>query len=345
MTRLDAELREQPETLARLLDREQARVDDLADDLRGRGIRFVLVAARGSSDNAARYAQYVFGARNRLPVALAAPSLLTNYDVEPRLDGALCIGVSQSGVSPDVVGVVEGARAQGQPTLAITNDPGSPMARAAEHVLPLHAGPEESVAATKTYTASLLAVALLSAGLADDRSALDELARVPGQVAAALAASLERAGEAERYRYMAHCAVVARGFNYATACEVALKIKELTGVVAEPYSSADLLHGPIAAVTAGFPVVVVAPAGATHAHLAEVVDRLRDRRAELVIIADDDALLRAGHRAYPLPAGVPEWLSPLPAVIPGQVLAAELASARGGDVDSPADLKKITETR
>src|SRR5216117_3939902 len=175
MSWLEAELCEQPDALERFLRAETAAARALADELAFRDIRYVVIAARGSSDNAARYAQYLFGAVNRLPVALATPSLYTLYRTPPRLDSALVIGISQSGASPDVWSVVAEARAQGCPTIAITNEPSSPLAEAAEHVIALHAGPERAVAATKTYLNSLAAVALVSASLTGDRDRLEEL--------------------------------------------------------------------------------------------------------------------------------------------------------------------------
>ena len=223
--------------------------------------RFVVIAARGSSDNAARYAQYLFGAHNRLPVCLATPSLFTFYDAAPSLAGALVIGVSQSGQSPDIVAVVESGRRQGALTLAITNRPGSPLGLAAEHTLPLLAGEERAVAATKTYTAQLCALAMLSAAVEGASLRWAELDRVPGLVEQAIALNAAVDEKVARYRYAEHFVVVGRGFNYATAFEVALKMKETSYLVAEPYSPADLLHGPVAMIDRGFPVLLVAPSG------------------------------------------------------------------------------------
>ena len=232
--------------------------------------RYVVIAARGSSDNAARYAQYLFGAHNRLAVCLATPSLFTFYDAAPSLAGALVIGVSQSGQSPDIVAVVESGRKQGALTLAITNRPGSPLAAAAEHTLPLLAGEERAVAATKTYTAQLCALAMLSAALEGGEARWAELSAVPGLVEQAIAANAGVEGKVERYRYAEHFAVVGRGFNYSTAFEVALKMKETSYLVAEPYSPADLLHGPVAMIDRGFPVLLVAPSGRVLSDVAQL---------------------------------------------------------------------------
>lgn len=344
-THLEAELAEQPAALARLLADADADVAALAADLVEREVGQALIAARGSSDNAARYAQYVLGARNRLPVALAAPSLVTCYGVSLRLRSTLAVGVSQSGRSPDVVGVVADARTQGCPTAALTNDDASPLAQAVEHVVALRAGQERSVAATKTYVCSLGAFALLSAHLCGDDDARAALRRMPELIEGVREDAVARA---EAYAGLAGAerwTVIARGFNLATAFEVALKIKELTGVVAEAYSAADFLHGPIAAVAAGQPVVLIAPRDAGAASVAELVGPLHERGARVLAITDDPDLLDAADLAAPLPAGMPDWLAPLAAVVPGQVLALHLALARGIDVDAPHGLSKITETR
>jgi glucosamine--fructose-6-phosphate aminotransferase (isomerizing) len=344
MSILENEINEQPAVIARLLEQETENVRRLTADLRGR-FSHVVIAARGTSDNAARYAQYLLGAHNRLQVALATPSLFTLYRQPPRLTGALVIGISQSGQSPDIVSVVaEGAR-QGRPSLALTNDMQSPLAQAADHVIPLHAGPEQAVAASKTYTASLAALALFSALMAEDAEPLlSQLRSIPERMAQTLSGLLPILHHVERYRYMSHCVVIGRGFNYATAFEIALKVKELTRVVAEPYSSADFRHGPIAMVHEGFPVILVAPGGAVAGDLQHLIAELKALKAEQLIISDDEALLQEAHLALPLPAAVPEWLSPLVCVLPGQLFSMTLASVKGLNPDRPVGLTKVTET-
>ena len=243
---LEKEIREQPAALARLLDLQAEPVRRLASQMRQEHIEFVLLAARGTSDNAGLYAKYLWGAGNGLPVALAAPSLFTSYGRPPTLRHALVVAISQSGQSPDIVAVLEEARRQGAPTLAIVNDPASPLARAADSVLDICAGPEWAVAATKSYTAQLMAIAMLSAALARDEERWRTLAQLPGLVEQVLALDAMMPARAERYRYMEHCVVLGRGYNYATAFEWSLKLKELSYVIAEPYSSADFQHGPVA---------------------------------------------------------------------------------------------------
>lgn len=344
MTWLAREIAEQPEALGRLLDSEDDAVTRIAAALRARGVTSVMVAARGSSDNAARYAQYLFGVHHRLPVGLAAPSLVTQYGAPPRLRGALVIGISQSGQSPDIVAVLDAAREDGSPTMAITNDVSSPLAGRADHVIALHAGPERSVAATKTYVNSLAALALLSAHLGQRADLVAALHRLPERIAAAVEGSTARVAALDAVSALGASLVIGRGFNYATAFEVALKIRELTGAGAVPYSSADVRHGPIASVGPGSPVLLVAPSGAVLPDLRAMVEPLRARGSRLVAVSDDAGLLSAVDEGLPLPPDVPEWLSPLVAVVPGQLLAARLAEEAGVDVDAPLGLHKVTET-
>jgi glucosamine--fructose-6-phosphate aminotransferase (isomerizing) len=344
MSQVEKEIREQPEALARLLTEGRGGADHIAARVRAFAPRFVVIAARGSSDNAARYAQYLFGAYNRLPVCLATPSLFTLYDAAPSLAGALVIGVSQSGQSPDIVAVLESGRRQGALTVAITNRPGSPLAVAAEHTLPLLAGEERAVAATKTYTAQLGALAMLSVALESDEARWAELSRVCGLVERAIALNAEVDGVVARYRYAEHFAVVGRGFNYSTAFEVALKMKETSYLVAEPYSPADLLHGPVAMIDKGFPVLLVAPSGRVLSDIAQLAGQLERRSAEIVAISDDPGVLARARVALPLPGETPEWVSPMVAVVPGQMFAVALARTRGLDPDQPRGLHKVTET-
>lgn len=339
---LEREIREQPEVLARLLDAEAERARRIAAALPP--FSYVVMAARGTSDYAATYATYAWAALGGFPVALATPSLHTLYGSPPRMDGALVAGVSQSGQSPDIVAVVEDGRRQGRPTLAITNDAASPLAAAADHVIELHAGPERSVAATKTYTAQLAVMALLAAVWSGDAARLAELRRIPDAVETALAGAGEVARRAERYRYMEGCVVVGRGYNYATSFELALKLKELTYVMASPYSSADFRHGPVATVEPGLPVVLVMPRGKAYADMAALAGELRELGAELIVITDAAEAAEGARTFLPMGASVPEWLSPIPAIVPGQLLALHLALARGYAPDTPRGLHKVTRT-
>lgn len=344
MSVLHAEIMEQPSVIRRLIELEADRVASVGRSLAEQDIRYVVIAARGTSDNAARYGQYLFGAQNRLTVALATPSLYSVYKRPPRLDGALVIGISQSGQSPDIVSVLDEARRQGAVTVAITNDPGSPLAAGAQHVVELHVGQERSVAATKTYTAQLAALALLSMGMAGAPMRPGALDAIPGVIEQALGAEEATRAAAARMARSNRCAVVGRGFNYATAFEIALKIKELAYVAAEPYSSADFMHGPIAVVEPSFPVVLVNVAGTMRREMLALQESLREQGAALVVLGDDEGLRHPADAWIPAPGGLPEWLTPLVAIAPGQLLAFHLTLARGSDPDQPRTIRKVTLT-
>ena len=339
------EIHEQPQVLSRLLEREDEPIQRLASAIREHAISYVVIAARGTSDNAGRYAQYMLGAVNGLVVGLATPSLFTIYQQPPRFGNALVLGISQSGKSPDIVAVLAEARRQGTLTAAITNAADSDLAQEADHTINLQAGVERSIAASKTYTSELAAIALLAAHLKPDQGMLEALRQVPQVVAATLSMNDEVARISQRYRYMRDCVVVGRGYNYATAFELALKLKELTYTIAEPYSSADFLHGPLALIEHGFPAIVIAPSGVTLPEMQGFMRGLKEREAEIIAISDSQDALQLADVPLALPQPVPEWLSPIPAIIPGQLLAMHLAHVRNYDPDHPRGLHKITETR
>ncbi len=350
---LHDEILEQPEVARRLLAGQRAAVDAIAAAIANRPIDLVLVAARGSSDHAAIYAQYLFGVLQRVPVGLAAPAITSVYGVTPRLERALVIGISQSGRSPDVVGILDAARAQGASTVAITNDPGSALGEAADHVIDISAGAERATAATKTYTMSLLAVAMLVAaldggtGFAGDRAArVRALDALPDVMRGALAGEAHVASVAEARAELDRCIVLGRGFEYATAREWALKLKELAQVAADPYSAADFQHGPLALVEPGYPILAVAPTGATLPGMSELLLRLRDQHGvDLVIISDDAATQAIGAAALPTPTAPAEWLSPLVSTLPAQLFAYHLTRGRGQDTEQPRWISKVTLTR
>lgn len=338
-----SELHESPGVVGRLLDRGAHQADELASAIRSRGVETILIAARGTSDHAAIYAQYVLGAQNRIPVALVAPSLVSLYAAGPQLQHAAVLGISQSGSSPDIVAVLDDARRQGALTAAITNEPRSALASSAEYRIDLNAGSEHAVAATKTYLAEIVAVAMLSAALTGDAQAERELRLLPTAVGEAMLTEEPMALHAQQRVDMNRCAVLARGFQYATAREWALKLKELALVLADPYSGADFQHGPIALVEAGFPVLAIATSGRALDGMAELMDRLLEGHAELLVVSDEPHT-QARWPAVLLPR-VPEWLSPVVAIIPGQLFAYHLAQAKGLDTETPRGLTKVTLTR
>ena len=342
---LQSEIHEQPERLNALLENQRKAFEKIAETIRQRDIRWVFLAARGTSDNAGRYANYLLGAQNGLPLALATPSLFTYYNKPPQLNDALVVAISQSGQSPDIISVLAEGQKQGCLTLAITNAPASPLAKAADLVMDIQAGPEKAVAATKTYTSELMAVAMLSAALAGKKASWKELVKVPGWVEKVLKQDAPIAHMAERYRYMGQCVVLGRGFNYCTAFEWALKLKELSYVVAEAYSSADFRHGPIAMVEGGFPVLAVAPNGMVFDTMLDMIGRLRhEQSAEMVVISDEKRALSLAQSPILLPPGIPEWLTPIVSIVPAQLFACHLTNAKGYDPEKPRTIVKVTET-
>jgi len=338
------EISQQPEILARFLDAESANVERIVQQIHRVDVSYLTIAARGSSDNAATYAKYVFASFNRLPVALATPSLYSIYHTPPRLAGSLVIAISQSGESPDILAVVEEGKRQNVPTLAVTNFADSPLARAADMVILQHAGEEKTVAATKTYTTQLLAMALLSTALANDVDRRRDLDKIPDAVMHTLSLNAEVEPIAMRWREMNSCVVIGRGYNYTTAFEVALKLKELAYVIAEPFSSADFMHGPFAIIEPGFPIILIAPQGLVNDDLIAVGEKLRDKGADVVVVSDMREALAVGNSALTLPRSLSEWLSPFTAVIPGQLLAHHVTAHKGYDPDHPRGLTKVTRT-
>ncbi len=242
---LKSEIFEQPAIIRNLIDSQMNSVMAIAAEIKKAKVPYVHIAARGTSDNAGRYASYLWGAHNRLCVGLATPSLYSVYKTPPQLNGALVVGISQSGQSPDIVSVLSEARKQGCPTLSFTNEKNSPLAKESDWVIEINAGVEKAVAATKTYTAELTAVAMLSVALQEDaETALKDLKKVPEWITAVLQQDAAIEQIAQRYRYMDQCIVLGRGFNYATSFEWSIKMKELAYVVADAYSSADFQARP-----------------------------------------------------------------------------------------------------
>jgi glucosamine--fructose-6-phosphate aminotransferase (isomerizing) len=337
-----SELGEGPVIVEGLLGAALGQVDEVARAVRARPIDLAVIAARGTSDHAAIYAQYILGARNGLLVAPAAPSLVSLYGAPPRLRNALVLGISQSGKSPDVVAVLAESRRQGALTVAVSNDRSSELAAAAEYVVELEAGEERAVAATKTYLAEIAVIAMLSAALSGDRASQDELHALPAALRTVFDQEPLVAALAESWASESRCAVLARGFHYATAREWALKLKELAYVLADPYSAADFQHGPIALVGEGFPILAVATTGPALEGMTELLARLRDARARLIVLSDAAGLGDIAD-VVPLPS-VPEWLSPLVAILPAQLFAYHLARARGLDTENPRGLSKVTLT-
>jgi len=337
------EIAQQPEALARTIREERGKVEGLGRFLRGRGVNLIYLVARGSSDNAALFGRYLLEITTGIPVALAAPSVHTLYGARLRLGGALVVGVSQSGEGEDINRVLESARAGGAHTVGITNEPDSSMTKLVDETLLMHGGRERSVAATKTYTGQLLHFYMLAEALAGDGARLGYEA-IPDFAARAL--ELRPAIEAlvERYVFMENCVVVGRGLIYANAFEMALKLMETCYVVAERFSSADFLHGPLAVVERHFPIFAFAPPGVTHGGVRELLNRLKELRADTLVFTSDVETARCCRQAVLLPGEISEMLAVIPYIIPAQLFAALLADAKGLDPDAPRSLAKVTRT-
>jgi glucosamine--fructose-6-phosphate aminotransferase (isomerizing) len=345
MSRMLEEIRQQPAALEKTLHAELRRIERFKRLMAAKAPRLIVLAARGTSDNAAQFGRYLFEIATGIPVSLAAPSIHTLYQAKVDLREALVVAVSQSGESTDTNLVLERARKQGALTVGITNEPKSSLARLAEHVFFVHAGKEKSVAATKTYTGQLMLLYLLVYALGGPVRTGD-LERVPELAGLALSLEPFLCELSERYRFMDQTIVVGRGLNYANAFEFALKMMETCYVVAERFSSADFQHGPIAMVAPNFPLFLFAPSGVTWPSLSAMLDKLRELKAETVVITDagNPAAAAKATRAIRLPGKVSEMLTPIPYIIPGQLLAACLADQKGLNPDQPRTLSKVTRT-
>jgi glucosamine--fructose-6-phosphate aminotransferase (isomerizing) len=339
------EIRQQPAALEKTLRLGLRQAQAFRKLVEKRRPRLIVLAARGTSDNAAQFGRYLLEMATGIPVSLAAPSIYTLYRARVNLSGALVAAISQSGESTDTNVVLRRAREQGALTVGITNEPKSSLAKLAEHVFLVRAGKEKSVAATKTYTGQVMLLYLLVYALGG-KVRIAELERIPEMAQAALSVEPHVRALSERYRFMHHAIVVGRGINYANAFEFALKMMETCYVVAERFSSADFLHGPIALVEPNFPVFLFAPSGVTQPSTGEMLEKLRALKAETVVITDAGNA-QAPHqatRAIRLPKRLDEVMTVIPYVIPAQLFAACLAAQKGLDPDRPRTLSKVTQT-
>jgi glutamine---fructose-6-phosphate transaminase (isomerizing) len=343
---LHSEILEQPQKLASLLENQRQNIEKIAKEIKKRDPAYVMLAARGTSDNAGRYANYLLGDRNHLALALSAPSLFTYYKNPPRMKNALVVGISQSGQSPDIVSVLEEGRKQGCMTLSITNAVDSPLAQTSDDVIDISAGPELATAATKTYSTSLMALAMLSAALSENKEDWKELEKVAAWVDDVVQIDNEIAQMAQRYRFMDQCVVLGRGYNYCTAFEWALKLKELTYVEAEPYSTADFMHGPIAMVQGGFPVFCAIPQGKVYQSMFGPLQQIKNELdAEMIVLSNVSEALALAQTPIRIPSDVPEWLTPIVNIIPAQLFAFHLTAVKGYNTEKPRTIHKVTETK
>ncbi|MBV8550000.1 MAG: SIS domain-containing protein [Acidobacteriaceae bacterium] len=349
------EICQQPAAIERTLKAEWRHAEKLRAHFESNPVRLIVLAARGTSDNAAQFGRYLLEISTGIPVSLAAPSVFTLYDAHVNLKDAVVVAISQSGESTDTNLVLERAKTAGAFTIGITNEPESSLAKLAEHTFLVRAGKEKSVAATKTYTGQLMCFYLLAHALgAPLRS--EDLQHIPEWSNAALQLEEAIRERAERYCFMRHAVCVGRGLNYANSFEFALKLMETCYVVAERFSSADLLHGPIAMLEQSFPTFLFCPPGVTWKPMRELIGKLQSIQAETLIITDKsnkEAGTLKGNVRDPLtiPAALaqrgqlPEELyTPIPYVIPAQLFAASLAEVKHLDPDRPRTLNKVTQT-
>lgn len=339
------EIHEQPAALEKTLRLEARNVRDIAERIKKFKPAFIMLVARGSSDNAATYAKYLFECANGIPCALAAPSVFTIYGKSIELSRSVVIGISQSGEGTDLNEVLADARRQGAVTVGVTNSAGSAMTAVTEHTIMLRAGKEKALAATKTFTAQLLALAMLSEALLDGKSCFDALGAVPDQLERVLSAGEAVRDIAPRFRFMERCVIIGRGYNYSTVEEAALKMMETSYVAAQPFSTADFMHGPIAMTGAGFPVFIAAASGAMASSVEKLTADLAARGAETIVVSSRKSALAKAVIPIRLDFDPPEKFSPLFYITAFQFLACHIAVSKGIDPDAPRFLKKVTRTR
>jgi len=337
------EIAEQPAVLERTIKEERAKISALAQILRKRDIDLIVLVARGSSDNAALFGRYLLEITTGIPVSLSAPSVHTLYNAKLKLERALVVGVSQSGEGEDINRVLENARQCEAFTVGITNEAASTMTKLVDETLLTHGGRERSVAATKTFTGQMVLFYMLAAELSAQSISFSYDA-IPQFVERALEQKPAILELVQRYVFMENCVVVGRGLAYANAYELALKLMETSYVVAERFSSADFLHGPLAMVERHFPVILFAPPGVMLESVKALIERLRELHADTLAITSDLDAARACTRSIVMPKEIDEFLAPIPYIVPGQLFAALLAEAKGLNPDAPRSLSKVTRT-
>lgn len=336
------EIAEQPEALDRTLRAELPKMFRLASFLRKRPPRLIVLVARGTSDNAALFGRYLLEITTGIPVSLSAPSVHTLYRRKLNLREALVVGISQSGEGDDINNVLESCKKSGAHVIAMTNHSRSRIAAVAHEAFVTRAGREKSVAATKTYTCQLMLLHMLADTLGGGRC--DPLYPIPEYARASLQLAPRIESMIERYRFMDRCAVVGRGLNYANAYELAIKLMETCYIMAERFSSADFLHGPIAMVQRDFPVILLAPPGNVYRDMHAMLSRLKDLQADTLVISSERSALRIASCGIEMPMRIPDLYSAIPYIIPGQIFAEKLSLLKGLSPDRPRGLTKVTNT-
>lgn len=339
------EILEEPKTIENCIQQNRNRISEIVDRIRKSDINMIMIAARGTSDHAAVYAKYIMETTLHIPVALAAPSVFTVYGGNLKLDHALVIGISQSGKAADVLEVIRAAKDSRAVTVSITNFPDSPLALEAAYHLDCSAGIEKSVAATKTFLAQITLMAALTAAWSGNGEMMAKLMEIPQKVEQIIRDSDEIADKVQRYRYMEECFVLARGINYAIALEGALKIQETCYVRAKAYATSDFYHGPYAMIEEGTAVIVFAPSGPSLKDVRDMIRKLKESGAELVIVSDLEEIRAEGACSFSIPGAGDDLFSPFYNVVVAQIFACRLALAKGLNPDSPRCLSKVTITK
>ena len=346
MINLEKEIREQPGALEHVIDLNLPLVREIVAKAKAEGIKNVYFAARGTSDHACVYAQYLFGIFAGIPCALGTPSVFTKYGAKVDLSGFLVVGVSQSGRAEDVLAVLESAKADGAITVAVTNDEESPMAKTADYHLFCGCGHEASIAATKTFTTQMTILGLLAAVWAGNDELIAEYRRLPEAAQAFLDTKYDEVKAfAEKYQDIPGAILLGRGINYCIALEGALKMLETNKLKMKGYPTSDFHHGPIAQVKPGDLVFVISPRSAVSDDSRAVIEKLLAVEADVVVITDDPAEAPSGTTAVVLPSAGSEFSFPQIAVMFFQLLACEMTVIRGIDPDKAGVINKITITK
>jgi Glucosamine 6-phosphate synthetase, contains amidotransferase and phosphosugar isomerase domains len=346
MINLEKEIRQQPDVLANVRAANEAVIDKILADVKSAGLESIYFAARGTSDHACIYAQYLFGILAGIPCTSGTPSVVTKYGAKLNLKKQLVIGVSQSGKAEDVLAILKNGNDDGTITVAITNNPDSPMAKEAKYHLYCNAGAETSIAATKTFTSQMFILALLCGKWAQNDKFLAELASVPEKAAEALTDIPNQVGEiVKRYRYLTAAVVLGRGTSYAIALEGALKMLETNKLKMRGYAISDFHHGPVAQMYDNDLAIVIAPKGPTADDAAAMIEKLQANNAEILIISDDAATCAKSNLSIQIPSTGSDLTSPFISVIVLQLIALKLTEVKGVDPDQSNVLNKVTITK
>jgi len=345
MVKMWEEIMEQPEILKRTVETNKAVVEELIKDLKARDISTVIIAARGTSDHAAVYTKYAIETLIGIPVSLAAPSVFTMYNKQVNMKNCFVIGISQSGKAADAIEVVKAAAQQGAVTMSVTNFVDSPLAETSKYHLFCDTGVEKSVAATKTFTSTVYLLINFIAKWAQNDELLQELEQTPDIMRTIFNQEDSINEVVKKYRFMKECFVLARGINYSVALEAALKIQETTYVSAKAFATSDFHHGPFAMVERDTPIIVYAPEGPSSKDVLEMINKLKDSKADILIVSNNHELMKLGDSCIEIPKDCSEYISPLFNVVVAQMFACKLSLLKGLNPDSPRGLNKVTITR